>query len=140
MNRSILRTFAKLSLSAALGSLSLLAQNPLRATVPFDFTVGSKSFAAGEYSLRQVAHMVLQIQSADGGRANVMIATLPGESTKVPGSAKLVFNRYGDRYFLSEVSADSGGWQVPKSVDEKELIAKGLGPKPPVVVASGPKK
>lgn len=140
MNTSILRTLAKLSLSAALGSISLLAQDPLRATVPFDFTVGSKSFAAGEYSLRQIAHMVLQIRSADGGHANFMIGTQPGEPTRIPGAAKLVFNRYGDRYFLSEVSANSGGWQVPKSVDEKELIAKSAGPKPLTVVASVPKK
>jgi hypothetical protein len=139
MNTSILRTFAKLSLGAALGSITLLAQDSVRATVPFDFTIGSKSFAAGEYHLRQVAHMVLQIQSADG-HASMLVATRPGEPTKIPGTARLQFNRYGDRYFLSQVSGDTGGWQVPKSLVEKELIAKSASPKPLIVVASGQRK
>ena len=47
----------------------------------------------------------------------------------------LVFNRYGDRYFLSRISDDSRGWQLPASAVEKELIAKKASPKPVTVDA-----
>ena len=137
MNTSTLRTFAKLSLAAALGSISLLAQVPVRATIPFDFTVGSKTFAAGEYSVRPAAPMVLLIQSADG-HASMLVATNPGEGTKIPGNTEFTFNKYDDRYFLSKVSADSDGWALPKSAIEKELIAKRAAPQPLAVVASRP--
>jgi hypothetical protein len=139
MNTSILRTLASLALSAALSPVSLLAQDQLHVNVPFDFTVGSKSFAAGEYNVRQATPQILHLRSADGHSA-MLIPTTPADSTKAPGSAQFKFNRYGDRYFLAQISSDGGGWQLPKSAVEKELIAKMAGPKPLVVVASGGKK
>jgi hypothetical protein len=57
METSILRTLATLSLSAVLGPISLWAQGPIHVTVPFDFTVGAKSLAAGEYRVNQQAPM-----------------------------------------------------------------------------------
>jgi hypothetical protein len=46
MNTSMLRTLAKLSLSAALSPVGLMAQAPINVTVPFDFTVGPKLYVA----------------------------------------------------------------------------------------------
>jgi hypothetical protein len=139
MNISILRTLASLALSAALSPVSLLAQGQIHINVPFDFTVGSKSFAAGEYNVRKATPQILHLQSADGHSA-MLIPTTPVDGTKIPGNAEFKFNRYGDRYFLAQVSSNSGGWRVPKSAVEKELIAKMAAPKPLVVVASGGKK
>src|SRR6266852_205254 len=108
MKASIVRTLATLSLTAALGPVSLQAQGPIHVTVPFDFTVGSKSLAAGEYSVRQQAPHVLAIQSVDGHSA-MMIMTNPAEPNAARGVAKLTFNKYGDRYFLSHVSDSDRG-------------------------------
>jgi hypothetical protein len=135
MKTSILRTLATLSLSAVLGPVSLRAQGPIHITVPFDFTVGSKSLAAGKYEVRRVAPMVVAIQSADG-RSNIMTQALPGDPKAAPGKATLTFNQYGDRYFLSQVSDYGHGWELPKSSAEKELIAKRASPRP-VTVAAG---
>jgi hypothetical protein len=133
MKTSILRTLATLSLS--LGPISLQAQGPIHITVPFDFTVGSKSLAAGKYEVRRVAPMVLAIQSADG-HSNIMSQALPGDAKAAPGKLELTFNQYGDRYFLSRVSNNNLGWELPKSSVEKELIAKRASPRP-VTVAGG---
>jgi hypothetical protein len=135
MKTSILRTLATLSLSAVLGPISLWAQGPIHVTVPFDFTVGAKSLAAGEYRVNQQAPHVLAIQSVNG-QASMLIMTNAAQSGAVPGQAVLTFNKYGDRYFLSQVSANDHGWELPKSTVEKELIAKRASPQP-VVLSAG---
>jgi hypothetical protein len=136
MKTSILRILATLSLSAALGPVSLRAQGPIHITVPFDFTVGSKSLAAGEYEARQITPMVLAIRSVDG-QASAVIMTNAAQPSAVPGKATLTFNKYGDRYFLSQVSDYGHGWELPKSSAEKELIAKRASPRPVTVAAGG---
>jgi hypothetical protein len=128
MKRSIFNTIAMLSLSAVLGSVHLNAQGPINVTVPFDFNVGAKSFHAGEYTVQEITTWVLAIRSADD-RSSMLTSTTPGEPGATPGTAKLTFNRYGDRYFLSNVSGGGRGWALSKSAPEKELIAKRTSPK-----------
>jgi hypothetical protein len=122
MNLSILRTLT-LSLSAAIAPVSLMAQGSIHANIPFDFNVGTKSFAAGEYRVQHVTPTVLAILNAAGSTV-AMVQANSAFPTAAPGTAQLTFNRYGDRYFLSQVSEDSRGWQLSKSAVEKELIAK----------------
>lgn len=120
MNTSILRTLLTLSLSA-IGSVSLLAQGPIHATVPFDFTVGSKSFAAGEYTVQEVAPSVLSIRSADANSVALTIASNGGPNKA--GTTTLTFDRVGERYFLSGVSGANRGWELPKPAADKKLAA-----------------
>jgi hypothetical protein len=115
------RMLAILSLIATLGVGNAVAQGPTYFAVPFDFTVGSKSFTAGLYSVREAAPHILQIQSRDG-RANMMIPTSTSEPSKYEGLSVINFERYGDRYFLSKFSDVSHEWVVPKSGAEKHLI------------------
>ena len=125
MKTSTLRTLVTLCLGAALGPVSLMAQNSMRATIPFDFAIGSKSFSAGDYTVKQdAATSVVAIQSAD--HRSAMTLTIGVRSNEAPKKGKLVFTRYGDRYFLSQVWTPGGdvGRQFPKSHAEKELIAK----------------
>ena len=138
MKSSIFGLAVSLGLCAALGPISLKAQmpGPIHAKIPFGFTVGSQSFAAGEYEVRQVASSVLAIRGADH-RSSTMAMTHAANPTAAPGHASLTFNKYGDRYFLSRISDDSRGWQLPASAVEKELIAKKASPKPVTVDAGG---
>jgi hypothetical protein len=66
----------------------------------------------------------------------MLASTYPAAPNKTPGRIEFKFNRYGDRYFLSQISASDGGWGLPKSEVEKELIAQRASPKPVAVVAS----
>src|SRR5713226_6439842 len=88
MKTSILRTLATLSLSAALGPVSLMAQGAMLATVPFDFTVGAKSFPAGDYRIREQSQ-ILTIRS-DDGRSVLMTQTRAAQPNTKQGDARLV--------------------------------------------------
>lgn len=137
MNPAIVRRLAVFCLAAGLGSICLVAQGPIQVTIPFDFTVGSKLFTPGEYVVRpNLTHAVLAIQSVDGHSA-AMALTLPLQAINKRGRARLVFNRYGDRYFLSQVWANSSqGRELTPSPAERELIAKSRSTKPVTLVAS----
>lgn len=82
----------------------------MRARIPFAFNVGDKSLPAGEYNVTVVnptsARKVLQIRSTDG-RLSAIVQTNERNRTNERNAdaseqAKLVFNRYGDRYFFAQ--------------------------------------
>ena len=88
---------------------------------PFSFTVEQQTMPAGTYRIL-VEHGWLQIRSADGKTA-AMVLTLPVAGKTVEGSGQVVFNRYGDRYFLGQVWLPEleNGRQTLESRDEKEM-------------------
>ncbi len=128
MNSSILRTLLPIALSAAIGPIALKAQGSITAKIPFDFTVGKQSLAAGEYRVRQVTPDVLSITEVNG-RTTVMALTLPADA-KQDGNAVLTFKHYGDSYFLYQVAGSSRGWQFHQSPAEKDLLARKEKPTP----------
>jgi hypothetical protein len=135
MKSSIVRTLVTLSLTAVLSPVALMAQGPIQAKIPFDFTVGDKSFAAGNYRVQEVNHGVIRVQNAKDLSAIISLVT-PADRSKRADQAVLTFNRYGDRYFLYKVSSGDQAWQFHKSHAEKEIIAKSGSPKPVVVAAA----
>jgi hypothetical protein len=136
MNIVVVRRLAMLCLVAGLSSICLMAQGPIQVTIPFDFTIGSKSFPSGDYVVRpDMTHTVLAIQSVDGQSA-AMALTTPMYGHNESGGARLIFNRYGDRYFLSQVWNGAQGRELPRSTSERELIAKTKSTKSVALVAS----
>ena len=135
MNTSIVRTLVTLGLSAVLSPVALLAQDRMNATIPFDFTIGSKSFPAGDYAVKRMNDHTLMIQSRKDG-TGVFAPVLPADTIKKDGSPVLLFNKYGDSYFLTRVSGDDRGWKLYPSRKEKEIMAKTSSPKPAVVAAA----
>lgn len=81
-----------------------LGSQTMRARVPFTFMVGEKSLPAGVYTVRILNptsdRKALQIRSEDG-RSSAIIQTL-GVNGALAGNTKLVFRRYGDRYFFAQ--------------------------------------
>ena len=132
MKSSILRMFVTLGLGATLGSVALRAQE-LRANIPFDFTLGKQSFAAGDYQVRQLSSSVLQIRNLSD-HSGAMTVTHPSPAEQ-RGKTLLTFHRYGDNYFLTQVSDGDRDWLLPQSTIEKGLIAKRTFSRP-VTVAS----
>jgi hypothetical protein len=135
MKNTIVRTLFTLGLSAVLSPVALLAQTQINAAIPFDFTIGAKSFPAGDYSVRQVSASVLLVQSIKDGTGVMTMATPIGKSEK-GGTPVLTFSKYGDTYFLSKVSSDDAGWKLHQSAAEKEMVAKVPTPKPVIVAAA----
>lgn len=115
-----------LSLFGLLAVASIQGQSETKvvADIPFNFMVGDTPLPAGEYTVERVriASTFLLIQSADG-RMCTTISTNPVQASAIQGKRKLVFHRYGDRYFLSQVWTSGGyiGHELPKSRVENEL-------------------
>ena len=95
----------------------------LTADIPFDFVVGDKQLHSGEYNVKQTHPGVMLIQSKDA-RSSAMVLTTAAEAGKMSDVGKLVFNRYGDQYFLSKIWASDSGRQLPKSRLEREVAQR----------------
>jgi hypothetical protein len=140
MKSSVLRNLVvTLGLSAAFGPAALMAQGEIRGTIPFDFTVGGKTFAAGAYTFQQVKDTLFTIRSRDG-HVGILTLTLPASESTRNGMAVLTFKRYGDNYFLSQVSDGARCWELHQSSAEKLLIAKSKTPQPVSVAVALPPK
>ena len=125
-----------LTLAAAAG---LYAQNstPVSATVPFDFIVGKYLLPAGDYSVQQASAGMTVIRSADR-KTNLTIMTHTARSVIRQEQTRLVFNRYGNEYFLSKVwiEGSEAGTEARPNKRENELRAGRAVATPAVVLAS----
>jgi hypothetical protein len=116
---------ALLSLASLLTAGSAMAQDrAAQATIPFAFTVGDMVLPAGDYTISHAGSRpsgVIQIRSTDSKHAT--LATTFGDSKKPEKghNGELVFNRYGDKYYLTEVLCPDAGlsMQLPTSKTEK---------------------
>ena len=97
----------------------------LAADIPFDFVVGDKQLHSGEYHVKQMHPGVTLIQSKDA-RSSAIVFTTTKQAGKISEVGTLVFNRYGDQYFLSKIWAASSdtGREVPKSRLEREVAQR----------------
>ena len=107
MNNTI-STFRSALLVAALAfaplTASLHAQmaERVQVNVPFDFQDGSRTFAAGIYTLSlSSSNHILTIQGRDN--SGLAMSMVEDSGRTAPKTGKVVFNRYGDKYFLSQV-------------------------------------
>lgn len=118
----------QLAIAALVSVLSISAQaqtanQKVLADIPFAFNVGKVNLPAGKYTITVVNpssdQKILQIRSADG-RSSAMVITT-GVIGDVSDDAKLVFDRYGDRYFFSQaqLAGDSTKLAAVKSSAEK---------------------
>ena len=70
--------------------------------VPFDFIVGDQTLPMGTHRVTRESGDILLIQARDGGSA-LVLASAPAPDNGQPTGGELVFNRYGNQYFLHEV-------------------------------------
>ena len=130
------RTFAKGFITAALLAMAIIVagvsaqaqtlQYRLTADIPFEFSVSDQKLPAGKYWVSRAQEAsgdtVLQIKSTDGQ----LIATrfsIPIVTINPKKRGYLVFHKYGDQYFLSQVWPAGGGTGrvFPKTNAEREL-------------------
>ncbi len=126
MKRTMMKLTAALALAVTFGIATASAQtnSNLRADVPFNFTVGKTALPAGDCAV-VIADKVARIACADDQTGIV------GQEARndAPATAKLVFHKYGDQYFLAEVWTDSKGLILSESAAEKEMRASAATPK-----------
>lgn len=80
------------------------AQVEVVSSVPFAFKVGNTVHPAGHYTLRtNDADMTIQITPAHGKQTVALVETRLGAPEHPLGEGRLVFDKVGDVYYLSEV-------------------------------------
>jgi hypothetical protein len=116
-----------LILMAVIGSAALTtkAQSSygVRANVPFDFNVGDKTLPAGKITAREMSASsgALAISNLDKRQHAIRIAHGVSSSNQ-NGPAKLVFRKYGNRYYLTQVWIPGyNGMEFQKSKTERAL-------------------
>ncbi|HSE17403.1 MAG TPA: hypothetical protein VLB46_10135 [Pyrinomonadaceae bacterium] len=136
MNKVVARGFAKLGLLAVVTIIAVSApakaqslEYRLTANIPFDFSIADKKLPAGKYVVsraqQSAGDLLVQIKSADG-HETVSRLTIPVVTLNAMSKGSLVFHKYGDEYFLSEIWPAGGltGRELPKSRTERDLARK----------------
>ena len=102
----------------------------IRGDVPFTFMVGDTTLPAGKYEIRTLDDMpgVLELRSVSGHTVvNVDAESVKTKDERIASKCELVFDKVGDRYFLSQVfvAGSSSGSELAKSRMEKRLEGDG---------------
>lgn len=109
----------------ALGSVAAQAQQViLKATVPFDFTVGNTYFNSGEYILKSANHenREVLVWSRKDGKQAAFILTAPLFNVRGDqGKYVADFNCYGKECMLSEIWVGRDGHALSKTPHEIQL-------------------
>ena len=131
-----------LTLLLAAGAYAQLPGAPLRANIPFDFTVRGKTLPAGEYEFRRITDEPggLEVLNIHRSHEHTMFETEPVDKGNIARHGEIVFHRYGDTYFLYEVwtAGLETGRELPASKQERYLrseTASNTGPSEPQTVA-----
>ena len=122
MKRNLITILSLVVMSMMFDATGAYAQSFAKADVPFAFNVGAAQLPAGTYEIKTLSQdgNQIMIQNSKTNASAVSIARRDGSRNT---ESKLVFDRIGNQYFLSEVWRDSsrGGMIVPTSKHEQEL-------------------
>lgn len=126
--KKILSATMAVCVFAVVLAVSTRAQEPgasVRASIPFDFIVRGKTLPAGTYEIRRITDepIGLIIRNVNHNRDEVMFRTDPVYTRREPNHSLIVFHRYGDTYFLSEVvtAGEQTARELPPSHAEKTM-------------------
>ncbi|SRR6266851_1993417 len=97
----------------------------IEANIPFPFHAGNAKLPPGKYVIHMLDNSdlkVMEISSADGS-LSALFEVQDAEANSTPGKSELIFNKYGDRYFLAKLfdEGNANGSEVSKSTYEKKI-------------------
>ena len=140
MKKAMFRIGLMLALAFLAAAQFVRAQEPVQANIPLAFVAGNTPLPAGEYRVQKVSDgsPALLIRCTEGTPA-IMVVTSPASVNGPQQKSKLIFRRYGNRYFLAQVwsAGSSTGRELRKSAEEKEqaLLANNATPDQVTIVA-----
>jgi hypothetical protein len=118
------------------------ADTHVKADIPFAFAVGHSTLPAGTYEIQRLDEVnpkVLVIRNMNE-HISVAFQTVDAQTPddQPVSTTELVFDRLGDRYFLSQVWEDGSatGADLPKSRMETRLADSGVRPEGQATVAA----
>jgi hypothetical protein len=126
MKKQIVRIAALTLFVATLAVASAHAQSPSSnqvVNIPFDFYVGGEKLPAGEYLVRaETSRTTMRIQRRDQS-PGAYFSIRPVEGREIQNQSKLVFHKYGEDYFLSQVwtAGRAGGQELSRPERQRKL-------------------
>jgi len=129
MIKKIIQYCSMLVLSVAFMVVSANAQNQvvnrIDANIPFTFTLGEKTFPAGDYVIRlskvSPDSMSLLLATKDGKTLDNVLLASKGDAAD--GKARLIFGSADGQYFLSKVITGEKGFTLQND-DAKTGVSK----------------
>ena len=97
-----------LTAASLMAQAGAFAQSRLEATIPFNFTVGEHELPAGTYAIDHIMPRLISVRGWNGNKVVGAVAPIISSEIDSKDSCKLIFNKYGDHYFLSEIHAGEG--------------------------------
>jgi hypothetical protein len=97
----------------------------LEVNIPFQFHAGNAKLPAGQYRIHPLDDSdlsVMEISSVDGS-TSALFEVQAAEANTTPAKSELIFNKYGNRYFLAKLfdEGNPSGSQVLKSRYENRV-------------------
>jgi hypothetical protein len=92
--------------------------------IPFQFHAGNTKLPAGKYRIHMLDNTdltVMEITSADGS-TSALFQVQESDANSAPAKSELIFNKYGNRYFLAKLfdEGNPSGSRVVESRYEKQ--------------------
>jgi hypothetical protein len=105
----------------AMAATSFAQSKGVRADVPFAFTAGNQLLPAGTYTIKTESTGLIAIKNHD--KPIEVFAIVDRDGAKAPNGGKLIFHKYGEKYFLSEILCSWADMNVtvPRSKTEKTV-------------------
>ena len=113
MKRQFLVLFAIAVFAALTTNASGQTGKTLRTNVKFDFQIGDSIYPAGEYWVDSISwhNNVLRIRNvSDTNKTTFILANHSNAGEGKEQTPRLVFHKYGEDYFLTEVFLDTQDW------------------------------
>jgi hypothetical protein len=141
MKKQAFGIVAVFSLLLVLSSASVQAQSKRNSiNIPFNFNVGQTTLPASEYTVeptRKDSQNVWLLENKNR-HASVVFTTIPVWTRVTQEQTKLVFNRYDDQYFLSQIctAGDNSSRELRMRYWERQLAKNGVQPEKVLVTPS----
>jgi hypothetical protein len=139
--KRILATALVIASTLVAAGASFAQDQQLKATVPFNFTVGDSTLPAGTYTVGANTYSpdVLALRNRE---KHINILTIGRSDESNPRKVDvLVFHKYGNQYFLSQIRSEGASLNIDFTVTKAEKRARtqveeaGLSVNDPVLIA-----
>ena len=116
---TMLTMILAIAFATAVVSAQAQSAKTVISNVPFEFIVADRTLPAGKYRVNRSIGTALKIWTSDAAAIRLTNEIEPSKDRR----ARLVFHRYGNRYFLAEVWTGGGdpGRQLLKSRQERAI-------------------
>ncbi len=123
MKMQSLKLFVAAAAIAIFTVSSAYAQQVLKFDVSFQFQIGKAKLDAGKYEMRQLDSSKFLLRNVETGKTGIVVSLAQAGTNESSESEKIVFNRYGNVYFMRQLFVKTGtaGREIGESSAERKL-------------------